>query len=60
MYKEDVGEVLASRGISPLFVEERADETVSFWLGKLDSDSLQCLLEAIPKDAFALRARIVG
>jgi hypothetical protein len=53
-----VAEIIAERGIAPLFVEERGDATVSFWLGEIDDDALFNLLEAIPGDAFALQARM--
>ncbi len=42
-------------GLSPLYVEHRADGAVSFWFGKLGDADISRAADAIPREWYALR-----
>jgi hypothetical protein len=57
-FRNEIAKLIESRGLEPLFVDERTDGTVSFWFGEVDETSLFSLLQDVPKEAFVLQAKM--
>jgi hypothetical protein len=47
--------VFDREGLSPIYVEQRADGAVSFWFGKLADADLFRAADAIPREWYAVR-----
>jgi hypothetical protein len=45
-------------GLTPIYVEERADGDISFWFGKLSDAELLRACEAFPRDWYALTGNV--
>ena len=59
IWPEDEDEALrlfAAAGFAPIYIERRDDGILSFWFGKMPADELFRLVEAIPRDMYAMRA----
>ena len=58
-HAEIAGQLFQEQGFEPLYVERRSDGNVSFWFGKLSSDELSRLTQALPKAYYVLGAHIM-
>ena len=54
----DAAKAFGREGLTPIYVEHRADGDVSFWFGKLRDADLSRACEAIPHEWYALRGII--
>ena len=54
----DVAAAFDREGLTPIYIEHRADGDVSFWFGKLGDADLLRTCEAIPRDWYALKGSI--
>lgn len=54
----DAAAAFEREGLTPIYVDQRADGDVSFWFGKLADSDLLRACEAIPSEWYALKGII--
>ena len=57
-YADAAAAAFEREGLTPIYVEHRADGDVSFWFGKLGDADLLRACEAIPREWYALTGNI--
>jgi hypothetical protein len=58
--RSEVEGLMRTAGLHPIYVEEREDGAISFWIGEAPGPALRGFLDSIPKDAFALQGTVHG
>jgi len=56
--EDEASRLFAGAGFTPIYIERRDDGTLSFWFGKMPGDEMFRLVEAIPRDMYAIRAAV--
>lgn len=57
-HAEDAAAAFDREGLTPIYVERRADGDVSFWFGELGGADLLRACQAIPREWYALTGNI--